>query len=352
MGVIAMDMKRNRLGRLVAQGAVACALGMGIVVPFAGAAGDDVLTYDPSKIIEDEKGKCEQCHENAVNAWMESTHKKTYDELHLRDEAAKILERLGSSGSIRRNNECVICHYTQTASEPGGRAKTVMGVSCQRCHGGAKDWLDVHQDTEGMPDRKARLAKAEGLGMRLTDDIYTLAMNCFQCHTVPREDLVNKGEHPAGSDFELVAWANGEVRHNFLDNTVTPRKEQGTNHEPDKETKELFYVVGKTLDLEFALRGLAKAAGEGKYLTAMGERAQNAYDALKGLGGMDSVLSNVPVDGGKVKVAAGNEAEYVKAADGIRKVAKTIESNKSSFSGALAAAGGKLPSEFHGDVYE
>ena len=347
-----MKRMQTTFGQRISRSALACALGMAVAAPLANGATDDVLTYEPHKIIEDEKGKCEQCHEKAVSAWSESTHKKTFDELHLREEATKILERLGSTGSIRRNDECVQCHYTQTATEAGGRPKTVMGVSCQRCHGGAVDWLDVHQNADLNPERKDRLAKAEAAGMRLTDDIYTLAMNCFQCHTVPREDLVNKGEHPAGSDFELVAWANGEVRHNFLNDDPKLRKEQATNQAPDKETMALFYVVGKALDLEFGLRGLAKATGEGTYLTAMGARAQNAYDALKGLGGMDSVLSQVPLDGGKVKVAAGNEAEYVKAADGIRKVAKTIESNKSSFSGALGAAGGKLPAEYHGSVFE
>ncbi|MDP2324493.1 MAG: hypothetical protein Q8N51_10730, partial [Gammaproteobacteria bacterium] len=219
-------------------------------------------------------------------------------------------------------------------------------------NGGAKDWMDLHQDVEAIPDRKERMAKSESLGMRQTDDIYTLAMNCFQCHTVPKEDLVNKGEHPAGSDFELVAWSHGEVRHNFLNDDPKSRKEEGTNQDSSKEAKQIFYVVGKSLDLEFALRGLANATVEGKYLTAMGERAQKAFDDLKALGGMDKVLSQVPVDGGKVKVAAGNAAEYNAAAEGIRKVAKTIESDQGSFSAALAAAGSKLPSSNHGNVYE
>lgn len=344
-----MKTKRNQLGWIVSRGMLACALGAAAAT--AGAE-DSILTYEPHKIIEDEKGKCEQCHEKAMTGWMQSTHKKTFDELHLREEAQKVLERLGDTGSIKRNETCVQCHYTQTATEAGGRPKTVLGVSCQRCHGAALDWLDVHQDVEGNPDRKARLAKAESLGMRQTDDIYTLAMNCYQCHTVPQEDLVNKGQHPAGSDFELVAWANGEVRHNFLDDDAKARKEQPKNQAPDKETQQLFYVVGQALDLEFALRGLATATAEGAYLTAMGERAQKAYDAVKGLGGMDSIISLVPADGGKVKVAAGNKSEYVAAADGIRKIAKTIEGNKGSFGAALSAAAGKLPSEFHGDVFE
>jgi hypothetical protein len=336
--------------KIAVHGAFACALGS---MAYSGnAVAEDVLTYEPHKVIADEKGKCAQCHENAVLAWEESTHKKTYDELHLRDEAKAVLERLGMRGSIRRNDECVQCHYTQTATEPGGRAKTAMGVSCQRCHGPAMDWLDIHQDTEGTPDRAARLAKAEAAGMRLTDDIYTLAMNCFQCHTVPKEDLVNKGQHPAGSDFELVAWTHGEVRHNFLNDDANARAEQDTNNESSDETKKIFYVVGKCLDLEFALRGLAGATEEGTYLTSMGERAQKAYDALKELGGMDAVLSKVPMDGGSVKVATGNASEYESAADGIRAVAKTIESDTGAFSTALNAAGSKLPSSYQGEAYE
>jgi hypothetical protein len=344
-----MEAKMTTIGRVLSRSVLAGTFGAMVFTSAVGA--EDVLTYDPAKVIEDEQAQCAQCHENAVNSWMESTHKKTYDELHLRDEAKAVIERLGMSGSIRRNDECVQCHYTQAAKEAGGRASTVMGVSCQRCHGPAKEWMDIHQNTDGIPDRKERLSKSEAAGMRLTDDIYTLAMNCFQCHTVPKEDLVNKGQHPAGSDFELVAWSHGEVRHNFLNDDPAKRKEQPENQDSSKETKALFYVVGKALDLEFALRGLAKATAEGTYLTAMGERAQKAYDALKGLGGMDSILSQVPADGGKVKVAAGNDAEYTKAADGIRKVAQTIESNQGGFSAALSAAAGKLPSEYHGKVY-
>jgi len=287
-----------------------------------------------------------------VLSWEQSVHKKTFDELHLRDEAQAVLQRLGQTGSIRRNDECVQCHYTQTASEAGGRVKTVMGVSCQRCHGGAVDWLDPHQNTEAIPDRAARLAKSESLGMRLTNDIYTLAMNCFQCHTVPNEDLVNKGLHPAGSNFELVAWSHGEVRHNFLNDDPKARAEQPKNKDTSAETKQIFYVVGKSLDLEFALRGLAAATEEGPYLTAMGERAQRAYADLQALGGMDSVLSLVPMDGGNVKVATGNAAEYKAAAEGIRKVAKTIESDKAKFGAALSAAASKVPTSYHGTVYE
>lgn len=344
------DLKQSVMSRW------AIALGLGAALTFSGnlaQAQETVIPYDPSKIIEAGPENCAQCHEKTVAAWMESTHKKTYDELHKRDAAKTILESMGESGSIRRNDECVQCHYTQHADEPGGSAKAIMGVSCQRCHGAAKDWLDIHQDVEGRPDRAARLAEAAEHGMRLTNNIYELAKNCYQCHTVPREKLVNEGKHPAGSqDFELVAWSQGEVRHNFL-----PLPDEAVNKEATPEQKRILYVIGKVLDLEFSLRGLAVATAEGDYLTAMGERANRVLGEIKGMGvsgvsELDTIIGAVPTDGGNVKVAAGNASEYKAAADAISKAAQAMSAKADSLAGQLSAVDSKIPTEYRGEAFE
>ena len=47
--------------------------------------------------------------------------------------------------------------------------------------------------------------------------LYEVMANCYQCHTVPHEDLVNRGLHSTGNgNFELVEWSQGSIRHNFL----------------------------------------------------------------------------------------------------------------------------------------
>lgn len=336
------------------------AMPLAICLAWAAHAQEPVLTYEPSQIIENESENCAECHENAVAAWERSHHKTTYDELHLRDEAAAILERMDMSGSIRRNSECTQCHYTLHADEPGGRAKPVMGVSCQRCHGAARDWLEIHQAVEETPSRMERLKEAESKGMRPTYSVYNLASSCYQCHTVPREALVNQGEHPASSkDFNLVAWANGEVRHNFLqepgaDGNRADTKEIDTNRDISPETAKVFAVMGEMIDLEYSLRGLALATEEGTYLEAMGDRVARAYASLKGMNlNIDPVkkaLSAVPMDGGSPKIAMNNSDEYTSAADAIREAAMAFDKDTASFASALSSI--SPTTEYRGSAYK
>ncbi|HIA48143.1 MAG TPA: hypothetical protein EYN96_09305 [Candidatus Hydrogenedentes bacterium] len=319
---------------------------------FGAAAQESILTYDPSTITADGPENCAECHERTSEAWSESTHSRTYEELHLREEAQEILERLGESGSIRRNSECVQCHYTRHARESGGRAKTISGISCQRCHGGARDWIVIHQDTEQYPDRMERLMTATENGMRSTLKIYDLARNCFQCHTVPRENLVNVGEHPAGSEmFELVAYLQGEVRHNFL---PTPAEE--TNKPASTERKRLLYVIGKSIDLEFSLRSLALATVDGIFLESMMARVQKAYDDLKLMGlnvaEINAMLDTIPKEGDTLKLVKNNKEEYENAADTISSLATFLEEKSVEYGAALAPIDSSLPAEFKGEVYK
>lgn len=324
--------------------ALLCVAGAGLMIASTAALaakGETVLNYAPHMIIEDEAAQCAQCHERAVEAWSQSTHKKTYDELHLRERAAEIVEKMGGR-SIRRSAECVQCHYTMAAKTEGGRAKAVMGVSCQRCHGEALNWLEIHQDTDR--DKTERLKEAEENGMRPTYNIHQLASSCFQCHTVPREELVNTGGHVAGSEFDLVSWSQGEVRHNFL-----PLPDEAANRESTNEGLQLLFVMGKILDLEFSLRGLANATTDGDFATAMIARVEKAREGVKalglGLGEIDTILGAVP---GELK--PGDADACTSAADAISKAAQEIESSKPD----LSSVAGQLPSKdsYKGTAYE
>ena len=74
--------------------------------------------------------------------------------------------------------------------------------------------------------------------------LYRLAKNCYSCHVVPQEDLVNKGGHPAGSAFELVSWSQGEVRHN------TWHSKGKENVPASAARKRMLYLVGLGVELE------------------------------------------------------------------------------------------------------
>ena len=66
------------------------------------------------------------------------------------------------------------------------------------------------------------------------------------------------GGHLAGSqDFELVAWSQGMVRHNFVRTGGT------ANGAPSPAELRVMYVVGVMADLEYSLRAVAAATRKG-----------------------------------------------------------------------------------------
>src|SRR5688572_29496780 len=152
---------------------------------------------DPAKIVGSDA--CAKCHQQEVQQWMRTPHFATFDTLHRLPEAKQIAERMGLR-SIKRGEICTQCHYTE--QNQGGRVRVVAGVSCESCHGGAADWVAVHADYGGEGVTKAaesaehheqRLKESVALGMNNPHNIYLIARQCFDCHTVPHESVVNQG---------------------------------------------------------------------------------------------------------------------------------------------------------------
>ena len=110
--------------------------------------------------------------------------------------------------------------------------------------------------------------------MNNTRDLYSIAINCYSCHMVPNEDLVNIGGHTAGTEeFELVRYSQGQIRHNFL-------RSNGTNNEQaSPERLRMMYVVGLIADLEFSTRATAIATENSTYGINVAQRA--AASAVK-----------------------------------------------------------------------
>ncbi|MEZ6121274.1 MAG: cytochrome c family protein [Pirellulaceae bacterium] len=233
------------------------------------------LANDPHKVVGAEN--CSKCHQNELNVWKQTPHFHTFDTLHRKPEAQQIAERMGIR-SIKRDETCMQCHYT--AQQDGSRSKLISGVSCESCHGAAKDWLTIHNDYGG-PDvtkemesdahrRKRRLTSMKN-GMRNPTNLYLVARSCLNCHTTPMEKLVNVGGHPAGSQsFELVSWSQGMVRHNFVRSNGT------TNNTSDSARLRQMFVVGVMADLEYSLRATAQATEKAKFGIANAERANRA----------------------------------------------------------------------------
>ncbi|MEM8911559.1 MAG: multiheme c-type cytochrome [Planctomycetota bacterium] len=265
---------------------------------------------------------CVKCHAGEVNVWKSTPHWRTFDEMHRRPEAKSIASKLGLT-SIKHEGRCVKCHYTTqaTVSEPNPHA--ISGVSCESCHGSAKNWLDVHHDyggaqitraSESPEHRMERLQKSIALGMRNPTNAYLVAQSCLRCHTTADEELVNVGGHSAGSlDFEFVSWSQGTIRHNFV------RSDGKTNSASSRERIRVMFVSGMIAELEAGLRATAAATEKARYGVTVAQRTARA--ALR----IQSVAKKIPSPTlheilrvmTAVTLKLGNEDELIDAADRI-----------------------------------
>lgn len=235
---------------------------------------------DPQSVVSADA--CVKCHAAEVEVWRKTPHSLAFTDLHRRPEAKAIAKNLGIR-SIKYDNRCVACHYTQRTD--GGNVNVIAGVSCESCHGAAAKWLDIHHDyggpsitkaTETTEHRQQRVAAAIDAGMRNPANVYLLAQSCFRCHTVQDEQLVNVGGHSLGSlDFELVSWSQGKIHHNFLSGG-------GVSNLPSSpERRRLLFVAGLIADLEASLRATAKATAIETYGLNAAKRAARAAARLE-----------------------------------------------------------------------
>lgn len=232
---------------------------------------------DPSKVLSAET--CAKCHAAETEVWKATPHFRTFDTLHRTPQAKEIAAKMGIS-SIKRSELCASCHYTQQLQD--ARLKTISGVSCESCHGSARDWFALHNDYGGSGVTKAqetaqhrdqRRQQSIAAGMRNPANLYLIASSCLACHTVPEEKLVNVGGHTAGSTgFTFVAWSQGKVKHNFLSHG-------GRNTTSSAARLRVMHVVGLVADLEFSTRATGEATSKGKYGLTVASRAVAA--ALK-----------------------------------------------------------------------
>ncbi len=246
-------------------------------------SGDDLLNI----VGPDE---CGECHKAEVHVWRETLHSTTFKILTRKKRAKEIAGAMGIK-RVKKAAACVTCHFTSGYRK--NKVKAIAGISCESCHGPAKAWLTVHGDYGGKnvtreqetPKHKAeRLAAIRKSGMIRPGNLYRLAANCYQCHIVSDEQVVNVGGHGPGNDgFELVSWALGEVRHKFL------RSEGKKNEDVSRERQRMLYVVGKALDLEYSLRALAKVTKTGKYATAMMTRVERVVKTLQTIDGVSPI---------------------------------------------------------------
>jgi hypothetical protein len=298
-------------------------LGLCGLLMIFGIAADGTVASDPAKVVG--PNACAECHKQEAEAWKDTHHFKTFREMPRRKEANEIAERMGVQ-RIRSESLCLTCHYTVQQKE--SRKQPIAGISCESCHSAGEDWIKVHsqfsgktEKTETKAEAEARLKLADSKGMIRPSAVYQLAKNCYGCHVVPQEDLVNKGGHPAGSAFELVSWSQGEVRHN------TWHSKGKGNVPASAARKRMLYLVGLGVELETGIRAVSRATARKRYAFEMAKRVDQAR---KQLAAAAKAAPDVPEIAKMVEFAysAGlklnNERFLSAAADGVSKLLASI----------------------------
>ncbi len=307
---------------------------------------------DPSLVLGNKA--CVKCHASEISVWEKTPHARTFDELHRRPEASQIARKLGIQ-SIRHGDRCVACHYTMQHADsdmtligrghnPPVNAHAIAGISCESCHGPAKNWLDAHHDyggegitrlTETREHREQRLAKAISLGMRNPHNVYLVAQSCYRCHTTADEELVNIGGHSPGSlDFEFVAWSQGTIHHNF----VSTEGKQNVASSPER--LRYMFVAGVIAEVESSLRGVAAATEKATFGVTVAKRAARAGARLQSLAKKidDPRVTEAAQVFASVKIRLNNREQLLAAADRLAKLGFEFAETESTAEGQAMQA--------------
>jgi hypothetical protein len=242
--------------------------------------------------------KCQECHEPEVEVWKQTKHFKTYNEVHKKDSAAKILAAAGGGASMRQNSTCVMCHYTETKASETAKPQVASGPSCESCHGASSEFRDVHNfygdgvadaSKESPANKAKRLAAATKAGMIWSFMTYDIAANCMDCHGLAQPRL--KGDvlakmleagHPGEPEFELVRYSQGTVRHRYYPPNVN------TNAEMNAADLARLYIVGQAAKLVSATSAAAKSAHP-QYAALQKKREQDSRTALQSVADLPEV---------------------------------------------------------------
>ncbi len=272
---------------------------------------------------------CAECHTEETRIWKKTRHYLTFREMPRSKEARRIAKKL-KIRRVKSDTLCKACHFTE--ENIGTRQRITAGISCESCHGAGQNWIKIHSEFSGKKNKSAetkseaatRWKRAEKRGMIRPRALYDLIKNCYSCHVVPREKLVNVGGHPAGSTFDLVSWSQGEVRHN------TWYSRGKSNAVASQNRRRMMYIVGLAVEIETALRAVAEATKPQAYAIRMAHRANNARSRMAlAAAAVIKVpeLKNIVLLSHSAGLKLNNKAALTVAADKIAAEARRLSAN-------------------------
>lgn len=245
-----------------------------------------------------------ECHEAELEVWENSPHNASFDKFddpsdELAEKVDAILSAIGEE-DMTESPVCTNCHFTMIQESIDEEPFADSGPSCESCHGKGSGFLDAHNNQD--VDYHQRMTKSESLGMIRPTMKFEIASNCNGCHAMARPEvdgstiakMLDAG-HPIKTDFELVKYSQGSVRHRFYE------PDTSINAKMTPQELSNLYVEGKIAQLLAAHKGLQKNANA-KYTSAMQIRFDDAKQALANINGSAGFIANPSLGSAKALV--------------------------------------------------
>lgn len=232
---------------------------------------------------------CQECHTAEYDQWSETQHAESFNRVHKRPKAKRYLKAMGGPADARENEVCQACHYTVSKGQGDSAVIARAGPACEHCHGPSSEWITIHRNyggrevtkrTEPIEHRKNRYQSSKDNGMIWPSMRYDIAEGCYRCHILNPNDLdaetltkLSDSGHPVDTEFELIEFSQGSVRHRFYPPDID------TNQELSPPDLARFWAVGQAAKLVVATRALARLKHP-KYASEQQRRIAEAKEAL------------------------------------------------------------------------
>jgi len=179
-------------------------------------------------------------------------HARAYESL-FNEKSIAIQQALGSKIPSHEDGRCLKCHVSPQVDAPMPAHFKTDGVSCETCHGPARQWLDVHH-LDSWKRRSA--AEKQQFGMRDMNSVESRVKACTPCHVGSSHIDINHDLIAAGHPrlfFEFTAFHEHMPRH---------WSEEKNRIATDFEAR--AWIAGQLLTAHASLELLANRAGDAK----------------------------------------------------------------------------------------
>lgn len=162
---------------------------------------------------------------NEYTVWSRrDPHSGSYKVL-LNRESQEIARKLGLPDA-HQQDVCLDCHADNVAPNMRGeRFRIEDGVGCEACHGGAEQWLGVHDD-DPLTGRQDSLE----LGLYSTEEPIKRAQLCLSCHLGTSDKFASHRIMAAGHPrirFELAYYSRNSLHYKVDDDYRTRKTDPG-----------------------------------------------------------------------------------------------------------------------------